>query len=119
MIEDAMVDCYNEDEEFTGMLATLEDRMEFPFQAQVLGKAVEVIGLDGQQSSERRGVVAKVRKGGRRYTVALADVEAVQKDSETAEWLEPPPAGWCWPSWLPADDAIIHPHLYGWLSPQP
>ncbi len=87
MIEEATVDCYNEYEEFTGMLATLEDRLEFPFQAWVLGEAVEVIGLDEKQSSERRGVVAKVHKGGRRYTVALADVEAMQKDTETAEWL--------------------------------
>ena len=87
MIEEATVDCYNGDEEFAGMLATLEDRLAFPFRARVLGEAVEVIGLDEKQSSERRGVVAKVRKGGRQYTIALADVEAMQKDTEMAEWL--------------------------------
>jgi hypothetical protein len=87
MIEEATVDCYNEDEEFSGMFATLEDRLAFPFQAWALGEMVEVIGLDGWQSSARRGVVAKVRKRGRHYTVALADAEAVQKDLETAEWL--------------------------------
>ena len=87
MIEEATVDCYNEYEEFAGMLATLEDHLEFPFQARALGETIEVVGLDEEQSSERRGVVAKVRKGGRQYTVALADLEVVEKDTETAEWL--------------------------------
>jgi hypothetical protein len=87
MIDEAMVDCYDEYEAFAGMLATLEDRLAFPFRAQVLGETVEVIGLDEEQSSERRGVVARVRRGGRQYAVALADLEAVEKDTETAEWL--------------------------------
>jgi len=38
MIDEATVDCYGEYEEFAGVLATLEDRLEFPFQAKVLGK---------------------------------------------------------------------------------
>jgi hypothetical protein len=87
MIDEATVDCYDESEAFAGMLATLEDRLEFPFQAKVLGETVEVIGLDADQSSERRGVVARVRRGGRQYAAALADLEPVEKDTETAEWL--------------------------------
>lgn len=87
MIAEATVDCYGEYEEFAGMLATLENRLEFPFAARVLGETAEVIELDENASSERRGVVARVRKGGRQHTVALADVEAVEKDSDTAEWL--------------------------------
>ncbi len=72
MIAEATVDCYGEYEEFAGMLATLEDRLEFPFAARVLGERVEVIELDETVSSERRGVVAKVRKGGRQHVGALA-----------------------------------------------
>jgi hypothetical protein len=87
MIAEATVDCYDEYEAFAGILATLEGRLEFPFQVKVLGETVEVIGLDEEQSSERRGVVAKVRKRGRQYTVALADLRPVEKDTETAEWL--------------------------------
>ncbi len=45
------------------------------------------MGLGEEQSSERRGVVAKVRKRGRQYTLALADLRAVEKDTKTAEWL--------------------------------
>ena len=81
------MDCYGEYEAFAGMLATLEDRLEFPFAARVLGEKVEVIELDEKASSERRGVVVQVRRGERQYTVALADLEVVEKGSETAEWL--------------------------------
>ena len=81
MIDEATVDCYDEYEEFAGMLATLEDSLEFPFQVKGLGETVEVIGLDDEQSSERRGL------GWLQYTVALADLEVVQKDTETTEWL--------------------------------
>jgi hypothetical protein len=87
MIDEATVDCYDEYEEFAGMLATLEDRLEFPFQAKVLGETVEVFGLDEEQSGERHGVVAKVRRGGGKYTVALADLEPIAEDTKTAEWL--------------------------------
>jgi len=87
MIEEATVDSYDESEAFAGMLATLEDRLAFPFRAEVLGETVEVIGLDADQSSERRGVMARVRRGGRQYAVALADLEPVEKDTEAAEWL--------------------------------
>jgi hypothetical protein len=62
MIDEATVDCYDEYEEFAGILATLEDRLEFPFQA-------------------------KVRKRGRQYTIALADLEALEQDTKTVDWL--------------------------------
>ena len=87
MIDEATADCHDEDEACAGMLATLEDRLAFPFRAEVLGETVEVIGLDEERSSQRRGVVAKVRKRGRQYTIALADLEASEQDTETAEWL--------------------------------
>jgi hypothetical protein len=48
MIEEAPVDCYNEYEEFTGMLATLEDRLESPFQAWV-----QVLADEGDERSVR------------------------------------------------------------------
>jgi hypothetical protein len=93
MVDEATVDCDDENEEFAGMLATLEDRLEFPFQAKVLGETVEVIGPEQEQSSERRGVAAKVCERGRQSTIALADLEALAKDTETADWLA---AYWYW-----------------------
>ena len=82
------MDCYGEDEVFMGILYTLDERLNFPLQARVLGERVEVVELDGGCSSLRRGIVARVRKAGREYTVSLADLAFVNPDPESAEWLE-------------------------------
>lgn len=71
LLEEAMVDCYNEEECFWGMFYTLEDHLTFPLQAQTLREAVTVVGLDDHRSRMRRGVMARVRKGDQKYTAAL------------------------------------------------
>ncbi len=87
MLREATVDCYDEDEEFAGVCCTLEDSLHFPLQAKALGKVVEVVGLDETRSSLRRGIIARVRKGKREYRVALAELEFIDPDPVSAEWL--------------------------------
>jgi hypothetical protein len=87
MLDQATVDCYDEEEEFGGVLCTLEDNLIFPLQAEAMGETVEVIGLDSRRSSLRKGIVARVRKGGREYTVGLADLNFIAPDPTSAEWL--------------------------------
>jgi len=62
--------------------------LTFPLEARVLGDLVEVVDLDGANSSLRRGIVARVRKGDQEYPVGLADLEFVEPDPDSAEWLE-------------------------------
>jgi hypothetical protein len=64
LLEEATVDCYGEDEEFTGVMCTLGEQLRFPLKATVVGEAVEVVGIDERHSDLRRGVVARVRRGG-------------------------------------------------------
>jgi hypothetical protein len=45
------------------------------------------LGLDESASSLRRGIVANVRRDGRAYTAALADLEFHEVDETSAEWL--------------------------------
>ena len=87
LLEQATVDCYGEEEEFGGVLCTLDDTLSFPLQAEALGEQVEVIGLDSRQSSLRKGIVARIRKGGREYTVGLGDLNFMDPDPTSAEWL--------------------------------
>jgi len=87
LLEQATVACYDEEEEFSGVLCTLEDNLNFPLQAEALGEQVEVIGLDSRQSSLRKGIVARIRKGGREYTVGLGDPNFIDPDPTSAEWL--------------------------------
>jgi hypothetical protein len=88
LLEQATVDCYDEEEEFTGVLNTLDDSLSFPLQAEAMGEPVEVIGLDSRRSSLRKGIVARVRKGGREYSIGLADLHFIDPDPASAEWLE-------------------------------
>lgn len=92
MIEEATVDCYSEDEEFSGMVCTLQDKLKFPFDAIALGKTVKVIGLDESKSSLRRGVIAKVSLEGKSYTAALSTIQLLdeksRKGKHNAKWIE-------------------------------
>ena len=87
MISDATVDAYGDYEEFMSMVCHLDSNMVFPFKAKVLGDTVEVVGVEANMSSPGRGVVAKVRKKGKIYTIGLAEL-TVDPDSENTEWVE-------------------------------
>lgn len=87
LLEEATVDCYDEEEEFWGMFSTLGDRLSYPLQAQLLGETVALVGLDDDRSGLRRGVMARVRKGEKEYTVALSELEMLDPDPVSAEWL--------------------------------
>ena len=89
LLEEATADCHDEEEEFTGIFYTLaEGGLNLPLEARALGDLVKVVDLDGASSSLRRGIVALVRKGDREYSLALAELEFVDPDPASAEWLE-------------------------------
>jgi hypothetical protein len=88
LLEEATVDCYSEEEAFWGVFYALDEGLNFPLQAMVLGDAVEVLGLDDERSSLRRGVMARLRKAGQEYAAALETLEFVDPDPASAEWLE-------------------------------
>jgi len=88
LLEEATVDCYDEEEQFWGVFYTLEERLAFPLQARALGEAVTVVRLDDRCSGLRRGVMARVRKADQEYTAALSELDIVEPDPVSAEWLE-------------------------------
>jgi hypothetical protein len=88
LLKEATVDCYGEDEQFAGVVCTLGDELTFPLKATVVGEPVELVGIDEGRSGLRRGIVARVRRGGQEYRVSLAELEFVDPDPVSAEWLE-------------------------------
>ena len=88
LLDEATVDCYGEYEEFVSMMGTLGDQLQFPLTATVVGEPVEVVGIDERSSELRRGIVARVHRRGQEYRVGLAEVEFVEPDPVSAEWLE-------------------------------
>jgi len=87
LIEEATAHCYDEEEAFWGVFSALVGRVSFPLQARVRGETATLVGLDGHTSDPGVGVVARVQKGGQEETVPLVEVEVVDADPASAEWL--------------------------------
>ncbi len=87
LIDEATVDCYDEEEQFWGILTALGDQLDFPLAATLIGEQVELIGIDGNASSAHRGIVARVLYKDLVYSVSLADLQITDADSRSAEWL--------------------------------
>ncbi|MDY7078873.1 MAG: calcium-binding protein [Chloroflexota bacterium] len=69
------------------MFSALVGWISYPLLASVSGEAVTLVGLDGHASAPEVGVMARVQKGDQEEIVALADVEVVDADPSSAEWL--------------------------------
>ncbi|MBI4896714.1 MAG: hypothetical protein HY832_04170 [Candidatus Aenigmarchaeota archaeon] len=85
MLEEAIVDCHDEEEAFSGVVCTLEDELQFPFDALVLGKPAEILGIDGG-SGLHEGIVVKARIDRKTYRVALFMVD-VAENAQQARWI--------------------------------
>jgi Calcium binding len=85
LIEEITVDCYGEEEELTGFLTYLEDALERPVAATVVGVPVTIVGVDCPAGA-LRGLVARCRRDGVDHEVSLLDV-ALPRGSELARVL--------------------------------
>ena len=85
MVEEAIVDCYNEDEQITGLFTMLEDTLVVPFQVQVLGVAATVESVDLTASGQ---IVAICSRDRVRQTIPILDMPLPAPSPEGAEWIE-------------------------------
>jgi hypothetical protein len=81
LIEEAVVDCYTEEEQHGGFLVMFQDHVACPFRALVVGEEVEVRGFDWDGTPQ--GIVAVCRRKGRTHRVNVT----------TLEWIGRPPVG--------------------------
>jgi hypothetical protein len=87
LIEEALVDCYTEDEERVGVTTMVQDNVVCPFKARVIGEEVEVVEL--RDSRFGQGVDAVCRYKGKKYRI----------DVNSLEWPEQKPEGFeCYPA---------------------
>lgn len=91
MIEETATDCYSDDEAFEGMVCALEDNLEFPFGAKVLGKNVKVIDIDSGNSCAKSGILVKILSEGRKYSAALSTIKLPDDKSKegkrNSKWI--------------------------------
>jgi hypothetical protein len=85
LIEEATVDCYNEDEQVTGLFTMMEDDLSLPFQTTVLGVAVSVVSVDLAESGQ---IVAICARDGARQTIPILDLPMPSPPPAGAQWIE-------------------------------
>jgi hypothetical protein len=83
MIEEATVDCNDEEEALTGFAALVEENLEVPFETTVLGVTVTVTGV----THTSHGLVADCARGRHRQAIHLLDLSLPQPPPKGAEWI--------------------------------
>ncbi|MDP9345119.1 MAG: hypothetical protein M3P44_05265 [Actinomycetota bacterium] len=85
MIEEATVDCYNEDEQVTGRFTMIEDNLALRFETTVLGVPVSIVGVDLRGSGQ---IVAVCTRDGLRQAIPILDLPMPVPAPVGAEWIE-------------------------------
>jgi hypothetical protein len=83
MIEEATVDCNDEEEALTGFATLVEDNLEVPFETIVLGVTVTVTGV----THTSHGLVADCARGRHRQVIHVLDLPLPEPPPKGAEWI--------------------------------
>jgi len=84
LIEEAIVDCYGEAEQRTGLFTKIEDHLAVPFTTRVLGVEVTVERVDLTEDDE---IVAICRRGRERQPIPLLELPLPSPPPAGAEWI--------------------------------
>src|SRR5208283_4900668 len=85
LIEQIIVDAYNDDEQLSAFGQVIEDEVALPADAFVIGEPVTVLKIDYE--NERRGLTAKCRReDGSKHLIAACDL-AFPEGSKAAAYL--------------------------------
>ena len=85
LVEEAVVDCYNESEQVVGLYTMIEDNLALPFETKVLGVPVIVERVDLTRSEE---IVAVCRRAGVRQTIPILDLPVPSPRPAGAQWID-------------------------------
>jgi hypothetical protein len=85
LIEEATVDCYNEEEQITGLFTMIEEHLVLPFETSVLGMTVTVTRVDLTVSDQ---IVVICRRDGVKQAIPVLDLPMPAPAPDGAEWIE-------------------------------
>jgi hypothetical protein len=85
LVAEAVVDCYNDSEQVTGLYTMIENNLSVPFKTMVLGVLVTVQRVDLNQREE---IVAVCRRARIRQTVPILDLPLPSPPPAGAEWID-------------------------------
>jgi len=84
LVAEAVVDCYNDDEQLTGLYTMIADNLAVPFTTLVLGVDVTVRRIDLTDG----GIVAVCHRGRIKQAIGILDRPLPTPPPEGAEWIE-------------------------------
>ena len=70
--DDAVVDAYDDDEQWSGIMNAIENDLQFPFSAKVMGLEVSVVGAEQPQVG--RGLDLIVELNGQKHRIEARSV---------------------------------------------
>lgn len=85
MIEEATVDCYDEEEAAVGIFTMVEENLRLPFQTTVLGQEASVIEIE---QGSRGAIYAVCKHKTARQRIPLEDLPLPSPLPKGAEWIE-------------------------------
>lgn len=85
LIEEAVVDAYDESEQRGGFCVMIDEHLHLPFTTQVLGVEVTVTAVDQNDAGE---IVAVCARGRARQTIPILDLPLPHPAPSGAEWIE-------------------------------
>jgi hypothetical protein len=84
LVEEAIVDAYDEYEQTTGFAVMIGDNVSFPFKTVVLGLEVTVTGVDEVLGT---GVAPVCRRGQERQRIGILDLPLPSPPPTGSEWI--------------------------------
>jgi hypothetical protein len=84
LIDEIIVDAHDEDEQLMGFENAFDEGADFPCPGTIVGEEVEVLSVSVK--NHRRELIATCTRGGRRYDVALLDID-VRGNSATSQLI--------------------------------
>jgi hypothetical protein len=85
LVEEAIVDCYNESEQATALYTMIEENLRLPFDADVLGVAVTVIRVEITDDDQ---IVAVCKRGGLRQKLPILELPLPTPRPAGSEWID-------------------------------
>ena len=83
LVEEATIDCYDEEEQLGGFYCALEENLTLPFSTQVLGHPVSVKSLEQTDHD----ILANCHSGGHCQKISLLELPLPDLLLEGAEWI--------------------------------
>jgi len=85
LVEQATVDCYNDDEQLTGLYTMIADNLVTPFSTRILGVDVTVEDVDLRA---RYDIVAICSRGTVRQAIPILELPMPVPAPDGVEWIE-------------------------------